>query len=107
MGDVRSPLEWEILAEQAHALSRATEKLEESLSRLGLTDEATAAGIGDATARERLLDEAGTRLWHLIVQREAMGIMHHDILYDVLRVPPEVRRRASHRVTARFRRSWR
>jgi hypothetical protein len=101
MGDERSPLEWEILAEQAHALSRATERLEESLSRLKRADQAT--GAVDAAARDSILDEAGTRLWHLIVQREAMGITHHDILYEVLRVPPEVRNRASHRTAARLR----
>lgn len=103
MSDARSPLEWEILAEQAQALSRATEKLEESLSRVRLTDQRSAADVDDVTARESILDEAGTCLWHLIVQREAMGITHHDILYEVLRVPPEVRRRASYRGTARLR----
>lgn len=102
MGDARSPLEWEILAEQAHALSRATERLEESLSRLRQTDQST-AGVVDAAARETILDEAGTRLWQLIVQREAMGITLHDILYEVLRVPPEVRKRASYRTASRLR----
>jgi hypothetical protein len=32
-----------------------------------------------------------------------MGITHHDILYEVLRVPSEVRNRASHRTAARLR----
>lgn len=100
MGDERSPLDWEILAEQAHALSRATERLEESLSMLRQTDQPM-AGVIDAAARDSILDEAGTRLWHLIVQREAMGITHHDILCEVLRVPSEVRKRASYRTAAR------
>lgn len=103
MGDARSPLEWEILAEQAHALSRATDRLEESLARLRQTDQPTAAGVVDAAARDGMIDEAGTRLWHLIVQREAMGITHHEILYEVLSVPPEVRSRANYRAAARLR----
>lgn len=79
----RSPLEVEILAEQVRSLTQATRVLEEALLRL----EQAGRGTGAAA----LLEEARRRLWNLVVQREAMGIVHHEILLEILRVPPEVR----------------
>jgi hypothetical protein len=79
----RSPLEVEILAEQVRSLTQATRVLEEALLRL------EQAGRGARTAA--LLEEARRRLWNLLVQREAMGIIHHEMLLEILRVPPEVR----------------
>lgn len=86
----RSPLEVEILAEQVRSLTQATRVLEEALLRL------EQAGRGARTAarasgRAALLEEARRRLWNLLVQREAMGIIHHEMLLEILRVPPEVR----------------
>lgn len=79
-------IENEILGERAGALSRAVEALERALHDL-----AGAAGR-QARLREHLLEEACERLWFVVVQREAIGLTRHDVLYEVLRVPAEVRR---------------
>lgn len=92
MDPSRSPLELEILAEQAHSLARATRLLEASLLALARASAAARPGPRpQGPGREALLQEACERLWEVIVQREAMGITLHDILYEVLRVPAEVR----------------
>jgi hypothetical protein len=90
MSDDRSPLEVEILAEQVRALTRATQLLEESLRQLVRFDALPAPPRHSARARVQLLDEARRLLWNLVVQREAMGIVHHQVLYEVLEIPPEV-----------------
>ena len=75
-------IEKEILGERAGALSRAMEALERALHDLAN------GGVG----LDDLLEEARERLWFVVVQREAIGLTHHDVLYEVLRVPAEVRR---------------
>lgn len=71
----------EILAEKAAALSHATHLLEEALYDLG---------HAPPERREHVLAEAAERFWCLIVQREAIGITHHEDLVEVLSVPGEV-----------------
>ncbi len=95
MDATSSALEVEILAEQVRSLTQATRTLEEALLRL---EEAGRGGRAAAPAvgRAALLEEARRRLWNLLVQREAMGIVHHEILLEILRVPPEVRAAAGH-----------
>lgn len=72
----------EILGEKTSALSTAIRALESAL-----------AAIGRARPEERreAVAEAGERLWYVVVQREAMGLHRHDILYEILAVPGEVR----------------
>jgi hypothetical protein len=82
-------IQQEIRAEKAGALARAVEALEAALADLA---RAEAGPGGDAAARERLVGEAGERLWYVVIQREAMGLRRHDVVYDVLRVPAAVRR---------------
>ena len=74
----------EIAGERAGALARAVEALEKALGEL---EEASTPGL-----RAYLLDEARERLWFVVVQREAVGVSRHEVLYETLRVPPEVRR---------------
>jgi hypothetical protein len=97
MPDESNPLEVEFRAEQVHTLGITTVLLDRLLRRLE-----QASGSADAEQapfdREALLREARDRLWGLIVQREAMGIVHHEALYEVLEVPAEVRDLASHQV---------
>ncbi len=76
-------IEREIVGERAGALSRAVEALEDALQ---------AFRVATAASRAALLEEAGERLWYVVVQREAIGLTRHEVLYDVLRVPGEVRR---------------
>jgi len=71
----------EILAEKVQSLSHATHLLEEALYDLEHVP---------AARREVVLAEAAERFWCLIVQREAIGITHHQDLIEVLRVPREV-----------------
>lgn len=80
--ETQRAIEQEIAGERAGALARAFDALELALQELE-----NAAG-----AREHLLAEACERLWYLVVQREAMGLCRHQVVYEVLRVPPEVRR---------------
>ncbi len=76
-------IEREIVGERAGALARAVEALEDALQ---------AVRVATAASRAALLEEAGERLWYVVVQREAIGLTRHEVLYDVLRVPGEVRR---------------
>ncbi len=71
----------EILAEKAAALNHATHLLEEALYDLAHVP---------AERREHVLAEAAERFWCLIVQREAVGITHHEDLIEILAVPHEV-----------------
>ena len=71
----------EILAEKAAALSHATHLLEEALYDLA---------NAPAERRDHVLAEAAERFWCLIVQREAIGITHHEDLVEILGVPGEV-----------------
>jgi hypothetical protein len=76
----------EIRQEKAGALAQAVEALEEALAALRALD-------GAATpARAEALAVAGERLWYVVIQREAMGLVRHDTLFDVLGVPSAVRR---------------
>ncbi len=76
----------EILGERAGALARAVEALERALRELA------GAGALQHRLRQLLLEEAGERLWFVVVHREAIGLTRHEVLYEVLRVPAEVRR---------------
>jgi hypothetical protein len=82
--ETHAAIQKEIRAEKAGALARAIDALEAALAAL--------AAPGRGAARGELVAEAGERLWYVVIQREAMGLLRHDVLFDVLRVPPEVRR---------------
>jgi hypothetical protein len=85
----------EIASEKAGALSRVAEALERALADLARADAAVAAATRATAAllayRQDCLSEAGERLWYLVIQREALGLMRHDTVFDVYRVPREVR----------------
>jgi hypothetical protein len=74
----------EIRQEKVGALAQAVEALEEALAAL--------RGVADGPARAEALAAAGERLWYVVIQREAMGLLRHDTLFDVLHVPAAVRR---------------
>ncbi len=83
MGQAQDFIEKEIVGERAGAHARSVEALERALADL------REAGVA---MRQHFLDQARERLWFVVVQREAMGISRHEVLYDVLRIPIEVRR---------------
>ncbi len=68
----------------ANILSQADHGLERALADL--------AGAAGARLQEHFLEEARERLWFVVVHREAIGLTRHEVLYEVLRVPAEVRR---------------
>lgn len=74
----------EIRGEQTSALARAGRALEAALEDLASAGEAERA---DALA------EAAERLWYMVIQREAMGLVRHEVLFEVYRVPRQVRAR--------------
>jgi hypothetical protein len=92
--DVQDSIQEQIRSEKIGALRRATDRLERALERLAAFDAGAAARWQPAAPERRadLLAEAGERLWCLVIQREAMGLLRHEVLYDVLRIPGEVRR---------------
>jgi len=86
--ETQESIQRQIRAEKAGALRHAFERLEAALAALAAHD---ARGGGAGEPRRLLLEEAGERLWFIVIQREAMGLRRHDVLYDVLRIPGEVR----------------
>lgn len=78
-------IERELAGERAGAMARAVEALEAALDALGRE-------AGARALRQHLLEQAAERLWFVVVQREAIGVTRHEVLYDTLRVPAEVRR---------------
>jgi hypothetical protein len=96
MKDAALPVETELLAEKAAALGRAGETLAAALVALRKIEaELAAAGHEERPSlrvRQReARDVAAERLWYVLVQREAIGIFHHEGLMREQRVPPEVR----------------
>ena len=83
----------DLQAERASALARVTEQLEEALLALESANRALAAHpSAEATLRRKeALTDAGDRLFCLLVQREAAGLYRHEVLYEVLSIPREVK----------------
>lgn len=91
--EAQDAIQRDLQAERAGALARATERLESALIELAAA-EARGAAAPTPAARElrrEALQHAGERLWFLVIQREAVGLCRHEELYEVLRVPGEVR----------------
>jgi hypothetical protein len=86
--ETQAEIQKQIQGEKAGALQRAMEALEAALGQLARHD----ATGGPASVRRELVSAAGERLWYVVIQREAMGILRHEVLHDVLAIPPDVRR---------------
>jgi hypothetical protein len=80
------PIELELRSERLASMTLATKRLEELLAGLESFEEARGPAV-----KELLQHEAREQLWKVIVQREALGIYHHEVLFDALRVPRELR----------------
>jgi hypothetical protein len=91
--EAQDAIQRDLQAERAGALARATERLESALAELAAADAASAAAPTPAAreVRREALRLAGERLWFVVIQREAIGLRRHEDLYEVLRVPREVR----------------
>ena len=78
-------IERELAGERAGAMARAVDALEAALDALR-------RAAGSRSLRQHLLEQAAERLWFVVVQREAIGLTRHEVLYEILRVPAEVLR---------------
>ncbi len=119
--NVQDVLQDEIFRERVTVLARAGEQLTDALKALekmegeivaGITALPCVVGKGGSLAqqtadddRRRLIDELNgkivrynrqreqvrTRYYYLIVTREALGIIHHQRLEEIYRIPPPKR----------------
>ena len=94
-GSPYDALQHEIAQEQASALGRLGRALEASLANLAAHDAATPEPCTEQhrAARNDLVIEAGRALWHLVVQRETLGLRDTPRLLRDYRVPDEIRDR--------------
>ena len=76
-------LEREFAQEKAATLGRLGRALELAVEALSRFD-------GNASNRERLLDEASLALWHFVIQRETCGLHDFACVLRDYRVPREV-----------------
>lgn len=92
--DAHDAVQRDLQAERAAALACATERLEAALAGLAEAERAFAAAPTPAASelRRAALAHAGERLWFLVIQREAVGLNRHEVVFEALRVPREVRR---------------
>lgn len=92
-----SPIDYEILEETAASLARVTRKLEDALAALARAEQeiaATPTPVPEVlAARAGLREQAAEWLWYVVVQREAIGAISHDALFETYQIPPDVRRR--------------
>jgi len=115
---VQDILQEEMLRERAAVLARAGEHLSDALEKLAKIESEIAAGMaawrrhdgnGGAVVQDgdrrglicelngkigvynRHLEQVRTRYYYLIVTREALGIIHHQRLEEIYRIPPPKR----------------
>lgn len=69
----------------AHVLERACRELEALESQLELAAPSDRPRIQRRHEEVRL--QAKDQLWKLVVQREAMGMNNHEVVYEVYKVP--------------------
>ena len=87
-------LDYETAQEKAAALGRLGRALEQALAALREFDAALRDASKEAgQARRVLVAEAGSALWHFIVQREACGLRDARQVMRDYRVPGEVQAR--------------
>jgi hypothetical protein len=90
-------LDYEIAQEKASALGRLGRALEQALAALARFDEQhprpTPLSAEDRAARATLVAQAGSALWHFIVQREACGLRDARAVMRDYRVPADVQAR--------------
>jgi hypothetical protein len=87
------PIEVELLREKGSALRRLGEKLERLIAELGRLEKELAATAGATRARHlaryaALRRQAESERWKMIVQREAMGLSHHEDVDRSYPLPP-------------------
>ncbi|MDD7909196.1 hypothetical protein PUV47_04650 [Pseudovibrio exalbescens] len=84
---ISEALHQEVMEEKVGTLSRLNKKLEAAVDRL------TRLEIEELPEedRQRLVHEAGEALWHVVIQRELVGLTGLKAFLDHMGVPKEVR----------------
>jgi hypothetical protein len=87
-------IEQEIAAEKAGSLFRVTSKMEAALEALRAMDReiAGAPSLQKKAQRDLLFAEAAEYVWYFVVQREALGLLTPDAVFESYGIPAEVRR---------------
>ena len=94
--DPDNPLAVEIQHEMAAAYFAACRKMVDSLEALKAFDRAVASSTLDneqITRRSELLEDAGERVYFVVIQREAMKLSCFEEFFEDYEVPDEVRTR--------------
>jgi hypothetical protein len=94
--DPDNPLAVEIQQEMAAAYFAACRKMVDSLEALKAFDCAVASSTLDneqITRRSELLEDAGERVYFVVIQREAMKLPCFEEFFEDYEVPDEVRTR--------------
>ena len=90
-------VEVQLKGEAASALRHTGSQMEKASAALLALHARLASGVAGAERRVLLEQyrvaraEAEHRKWCLIVQREAMGLWHHDDLDDIYPIPPPLK----------------
>lgn len=90
------PVESELKDERAGALKISTGALEEAVELWREADDAITAKFDDArrraiAERDRRRRDVERLLWNLVVQREALGLLHHEGLWVYFKLPADLR----------------
>src|SRR3954466_8437302 len=85
-------IEVELRSERASSLKRVAHGLERLLEELNGLEVEAQRTTGPDRQRvirryEEVRSEASRQLWYLIVQRESIGLMQHDDVYEIYKVP--------------------
>ena len=94
--DPDNPLAVEIQQEMAAAYFAACRKMVDSLEALKAFDRAVASSTlnkEQITRRSELLEDAGERVYFVVIQREAMKLSCFEEFFEDYEVPDEVRTR--------------
>jgi len=93
--DRDNPLAAEIRQEIAEAYFAGCRKMVDSLEALKTFDRVVGSSTLDKrqiVRRSELLDEAGERVYFVVIQREAMGLSCFEEFFEDYQVPNDVRR---------------
>ena len=94
--DSDNPLAVEIRQEMAEAHFAACKKMVASLEALKAFDRTVASSTLDneqIPRRSELLEEAGERVYSVVIQREAMQLSCFESFFEDYEIPGEVRKR--------------
>lgn len=89
------PVESELKDERANALKITTGALEDAVQFWREADEAITAKFDEArrraiAERDRRRRDVERLLWNLVVQREALGLFHHEGLWVHFKLPRDL-----------------